>query len=396
MSFMLIHLNHKLGEDKGAALFSTVLLVLFVFTVAIAILELTSMENRISYNQQQAAKALYLAEAGIQLAIHRLEHDPQWKTGYRNYQIGDGVIKEVVVDNRLNSVRIESLGEVEGVQRRISAELAKIRVPFTYPLITNQLVLRPGANLTIEGDALHFGDFFLTNPGALEGFLIVDGTVQLGKGVFRGTVSATGSISVHEEAQVTARLVSSQEIDILGEPWESIETHSSVPILVQNISTIPDFSWYYHQPNFLLEEPVLFVEELFSGIFIAAEDLTIMTDEPDSAIPGQTAVVVPGTAIITCNLVPNDPMNQSLLIVAENIIIMPGVTRIWAALLATGSIQVMGGSATREFYGTLQAPLITLPPGTTKLTYYPLAGNHLVSNPQVLFQVTAWNELMLR
>ena len=391
---MLSDLQKKLVEEKGSALFVTLLLVILVFTIGIAILELTGTETKISHNQKIATQALFLAEAGVQMAIHQLELDPQWKAGYRNYPLGKGVIKEVKIENKLYSVRIESQGEVQGVGRRIRTDLTKIPVPFVYPLITGNLVLRPGANFKIEGDALHYGNFTLTNFAELEGFFLVDGLVLLDKGIVKGTISATGPILVNDEAQVEGTLVSGENVEINDDlPGES-EAHSSIPILMPNVPVEPDLNWYFQRPHFSIEEPVVFIEELVSGIHVASGDLTVMVDESGSPFLGQIAVVVPGTVRISCNLIPGDSLSHCIFIIAEDIIVEPGVTQISGALLASGSIQVMGGSFNKEFYGTLQAPLVSMPPGTTRLTYYPLAGNHLVKRTQVLFQVTDWLEVM--
>lgn len=387
-------LNKKFGDEKGSTLFITMLLVVFVFTIGIATLELTGLETVISHNHQLATQALFFAEAGVQMAIHQLELDPQWKAGYRNYPLGEGVIKEVKIENKLQSVRIESQGEIQGVGRRIRVDLAKIPVPFTHPLITNNLVLRPGASIKIEGDALHYGNLCLANSGNLEGFLLVDGSVHLENGMVQGVISATGPVVVSNEAQVEGKLVSNHNIQINRDLPGGIEAYSSIPVLMPNIPVMPDFNWYYQRPHSVIGEPVILVEELFSGIIVAPGDITIMAGESGSTFLGQIAVVVPGTARIACNLIPEDAQHHSIFIIAEDIIVDPGVTEIWGALLASGSIHVMSGAFKREFYGTLQAPLISMAPGKTELEYVPLRGNHLVKSTQVLFQVNDWLEVI--
>ncbi|NLC77009.1 MAG: hypothetical protein GX750_05245 [Clostridia bacterium] len=387
-------LSEKFREERGLVLFPTMMLVILIFVIGLATLELTVMESRISFNQLEAARALSLAEAGVQMAVHQLEADPWWKEGYRNYLFGEGVIKEVKVDNKLYSVTIESLGEVNGIGRRIRVELARIPVPFAYSLVTNNLILGPGTKLLIEGDALHLGDFALTGLAELESFLLVDGSVTIDQAIVKGAIHATGEIAIHGAADIKAKLVSSREIKFKSNQSRDGEVYSDIPVLVPNISTAVDFNWYAQKPHQLLEEPVLSVDNLCSGILLASGDLTIMREGEQSYYQGQTVIVVPGTVRISCDLVPADPSAQSLFIVADQIFVDAHVRELWGALIAADSIQLMGGSPKKEIHGTLKAPSIMLSPGTIKLYYLSLPGNHLVKEPQFLYQINNWLEVI--
>lgn len=374
-------------DSRGFILFPTVMLVILVLVIGLATLELAGTEVKLSGNHKLALEALYLAEAGVQMALHMLERDPAWQQGYRNYPLGRGVIKTVTVTHEGNLVTIESQGEVLGVGRRIRVQLEKVPVPFTHVIETNSLDLRPGAMVMVEGDAVHFGDFALAH-GELDALLTVEGSVRLAGGRFKGAMAATGAITVYPDAQVEGTLISAKEVS-------GVEGYAGVPVILPAGSLPPDLHWYYQQPRFPVEEPVLDLGELSSGFYIAGGDLTLVGQNPVSNYQGSVAVVVPGTLFVHCNLIPENPELDTLVLAAERIVVSPWVTDCAGIFLAAEEIQIEGGTLSRKLAGSLVAPRISIGPGQVTLSYYPFPGAHLVKQPQMLLQVNKWQEIML-
>lgn len=390
---MFICPDKIISENRGFFLFPTVLLITVVFVIVIATLELAETEAKINHNQKLATEALYLAEAGIQMAIHMLERDPNWQIGFKNYPLGEGIIKEVTLKHTSNSVTIESQGVVQGIGRRIRVQLAKMQVPNIHTVETQSLVLRPAAKVKLAGETIHFGDFTLEHA-ELEGFLTVEGAAQIISGSFEGALAATGQIIIRENAVVEGTLVSSQGIKHLANS-RHLGLYPHTPVLITKQAAQLDLDWYYRQPHMPVEEAVLFPDEISSGFYVAAEDLTLMGGETGFTYEGASAIVVPGTLFINCSLIPIDPKFDTLVLVAEKIILGPGAAEVWAILLATEGIQIETGSSTKTLFGSLQAPRITFSPGTAVLNYYPFAGNHLVKKHYTLFKVTRWQEILL-
>lgn len=382
-----------LADNQGFILFPAVMLVILVLVIGIAALELSETEVRISHNQRLALEALYLAEAGVQMAVHMLECDPAWRQGFRNYPLGRGLIKTVIVTHQGNAVTIESQAEVLGVGRRIRAELTKIPVPFTHVMETRFLNLHPGAQVILKGHSLHFGDFSLVG-GELEGLVTVEGSARLAGGSFKGALAATEEIVVSGDAVVEGILVSAKGVYGTQNPGQA-ETYVNLPVMLPSQSPPLDLHWYYQQPHFPVEEPVLNPEDLFSGFYVAGEDLSLAGENPVSTYGGSIAVVVPGTLFIGCSLKPQDPQADTLVLAADRILVAPWVTELHGILLATDRIDIEGGAVPQKLTGTLVAPQISIGPGPITLTYSPFAGTHLVKEPQVLFQVSKWQEIML-
>lgn len=382
-----------MSENKGFFLFPTVLLITVVFVMVFATVELAETEAKINHNQKLATEALYLAEAGIQMAIHMLERDPNWQIGFKNYPLGGGVIKEVTLQHTSSSVTIESQGEVKGIGRRIRVQLAKIQVPSIHILETKSLVLRPAAKVKITGETVLFGDFTLEHA-ELEGFLTVEGTAQIISYSFKGALAATGQIIIRENAIVDGTFVSSEGIKHPANS-QHFRLYPYTPVLTPKQSSQLDLPWYYQQPHIPVEEAVLFPEELSSGFYVALEDLTLIGEETVFTYEGASAIAVPGTLFVNCSLIPEDPGSDTLVLAAERIILGPGATEVWGILLATEGIQIETGSSAKEIYGSLRAPRITFSPGTATLNYYPFVGNHLVKKPYTLFKITGWQEILL-
>lgn len=378
--------------NRGFILFPTLMLVILLLVIGLAVLELAATEAKISDNQRLAVEALYLAEAGVQMAIHMLELDPAWRQGYRDYPLGRGLIKEVTVNHGSHSVIIESQAEVLGAGRRVRAELTKIPVPYAQALATTSLRLLPGAQIRLQGEAVHYGDFHLSG-GRLEGILTVEGTALLSGGSFRGALAATGEITVTGDAEVAGTLVSAQAVTCTLNTWQA-ESFGGIPVLLPPQAPLQDLNWYYRQPHFPVEEPVLDPGELVSGLYIATGDLSLLGDST-LTYQGSIALVVPGTLFVGENLVPENPETDTLLLAAETIVIAPWVTEMGGILVATEAIVFEGGTAAKRIRGTMTAPLIILEPGFVDLAYHPYAGTHLVPAPETLFRVSRWQEIML-
>lgn len=390
---MLIRQCEILFENRGFFLFPTALLITIIFVIVIATVELVETEAKINQNQMLAVEALYLAEAGVQMAIHMLEREPNWQIGFKNYPLGEGVIKEVTVEHRNNMVTIESQGEVQGIGRRIRVRLDKIQVPNIHVMETQSLFLRPAAKVKLVGEAVHIGNFTLTHA-ELEGFLTVEGDVQIINSDFQGALAATGQIIVGDNATIEGTLVSSQGIE------HSVNSHLCrlypyTPVTIPKQSSQLDLHWYYQQPHMPVVEEVLFTDEIGAGFYVAFEDLTLLGGETGFTHEGASAIAVLGSLFVNCSLIPQDPRSDTLVLAAERIILGPGAKEVWGILLATEEIQIQTGPSPTEIFGSLQAPRITILPGTATLNYHPFTGGNLVKRHYTFFQLTEWQEIVL-
>ena len=113
--------------EKGMAMLSVILVILITIVLLNGLMAMTFTEIRISLNDQYGAQALYLAEAGNELAIDYLYNNLNFRgelltlsTFDNPIFLGAGRINSVMVQNNPPNVRITSEGEVGGVIRRVA------------------------------------------------------------------------------------------------------------------------------------------------------------------------------------------------------------------------------------------------------------------------------------
>lgn len=107
-------------NSSGAILFGVLIVVLTISLIGASLVALLSSLALSSQYEINQAKALYLAEAGINHAIHLLQSQAIIVTQEENFisptQLGDGTY-EVKLD--FSQSLITSTGKVGGVRRRI-------------------------------------------------------------------------------------------------------------------------------------------------------------------------------------------------------------------------------------------------------------------------------------
>lgn len=387
--------KEKLIEEKGFFFFQTVLLFAIVLALGIAVFELARVERKISQNQEKATEAFYVAEAGIQMAIHQLDNNPLWSSGYKNLLFGTGKIHAVEISHSTNEVRIESQGEVGGVSRRIRVDFLKEKLPFKHVLLTNSLQLSPGTALYAKGKIMHSGNLVLPSFSFLEGQIEVDGTVKMNDFHFRGSLGSYRQIEIDEKTIIEGSLVSKEEILCNNSAIDGPGFFPLTPMIRPPGLPIVDFNWYRNKRPVLLEEINYLIEDFGAGIYMSSGDLTITAEDFTGIYFGKKAIVSEGSVYIRGDFAPQNYKDDALLIIGKHIIVDSQVSSFWGALIAKESIFIENGLMDKNFFGTLQAPLVNLPSGTINLQFYPIPGENLVRSPQTVFKQIDWLEIMV-
>ncbi len=73
-------------------------------------------------------QALNITRSGVNLAISRLRQQKTWRTGFSNFAVSGGSVSVRIVDMGLDTVRITSVGTINGVQHTsvLEAKLSSI------------------------------------------------------------------------------------------------------------------------------------------------------------------------------------------------------------------------------------------------------------------------------
>ncbi|MBC7325933.1 MAG: hypothetical protein H5T99_11580, partial [Moorella sp. (in: Bacteria)] len=111
-------------QQRGSALPGVLLAILVLSLLGAGLLSLSMVERQGAANEVKITQATYLAEAGINLALARLRHDPAWRDGLGETYLppARGRIISVSVVSQAASYRLRSVGEIDGVQRAIEVD----------------------------------------------------------------------------------------------------------------------------------------------------------------------------------------------------------------------------------------------------------------------------------
>lgn len=165
-----------ISNQKGfAALFITILILVIVFGVALSIAILTFGEQRILGNVIKSSQAYYVAEAGIEDALLRLNKGMNFSSPY-NLIVGQGTATIEISDSIGGSRTIISQGDMLNRIRKVRAIRA---------MTTEKISFYYGAQV---GD----GGMSMGNNSEIQGSVFSNSSVR-GAGHITGTVKVAGS-----------------------------------------------------------------------------------------------------------------------------------------------------------------------------------------------------------
>ena len=95
-------MTHRARRQRRAAVLLVVLLLVGITaTLLCLLLDTHTIQIRCIHNQVGAARAQYLAEAGVQDAMSELLLEPSWRTGFtdKEFPLGSGHTYTVTLDD---------------------------------------------------------------------------------------------------------------------------------------------------------------------------------------------------------------------------------------------------------------------------------------------------------
>lgn len=227
-----------LKEEKGLALMSSILILLILLTLGSALLSLATIEYKTVLNQKKSVQALYLAEAGVNLAIAELKLNPHLlentinntlvseplSLGNQRGTVNEVQLKKTFEEGTIWGVVIESRGEIEGKTRKLVVSLELIQDTAAPKIVAGSANL---SNTTVNGD------LYLFMPGnhrvdQVNGNIRVNGNLYV-EGVVSGDVFATGEI------------VESKGGKVLGHRYEFMDLE------LEEIDLEDILAWYFSE-----------------------------------------------------------------------------------------------------------------------------------------------------
>ena len=106
-------------KNNGSVMLMTVFLIAMLSAVVIGIMQINAEEIQLSRNHICAAKALCIAEAGLNDALAQIRNDSQWDDGFTDKAFAQGQYSVDVNDSTISSIGTSS----EGFVARIEADI---------------------------------------------------------------------------------------------------------------------------------------------------------------------------------------------------------------------------------------------------------------------------------
>ncbi len=126
------------NQESGIVLIVCIILLLMLSLIGISSMMTSNTEMDISGNSQHSVSAFYIADAGIEKALAVLQDSTEWRTGFYNDSLADGVFNVQLFDSLTypylgKSILVRSTGEVQGASSTIEAIFGpKYRTHFQY------------------------------------------------------------------------------------------------------------------------------------------------------------------------------------------------------------------------------------------------------------------------
>lgn len=125
--------RQEIFNNKGISLIAVTIVMLLVATLALLVASLMSTGNISSLTDMQSQQAFYLAQAGMEWYMERLQNDSDWRTPpavKTNQAFGPGTFSVTYANQARNAIDVIGTGKVTGwdgnaVQRIIRQHVAR-------------------------------------------------------------------------------------------------------------------------------------------------------------------------------------------------------------------------------------------------------------------------------
>lgn len=168
------------ANQRGMMLAPVMGILAIIASLALSYTALTLYNHKILLNDKQGEQALFIAEAGIEDALHELKLNSSWRTGFSNKSFASGSYSVSVSStswlNVSNALAIQSEGHITQSRAKsvITAIIALGSAMFDSAIQSTQNINMNHDSGTISGDVTTGGNY-----NANSGSLVVQGTVNL-------------------------------------------------------------------------------------------------------------------------------------------------------------------------------------------------------------------------
>ena len=193
---------NAISNDRGMARIITLAIMALLSGVVLMSVDRSSTDIELSYNQLHEEQAFYIAEAGAKRAVVELQGDVNWRAGFNNVELGDGLDTVSITDSLLDSALIEtvivlSVGTVKGSNSSIEIDVIPLPIyPFGFAMFSESGITMDKNTCTdsYNSDSGTYAATVLDSLGSVgtNGTLTTSKDVAIGGGV---TVATPGGIT---------------------------------------------------------------------------------------------------------------------------------------------------------------------------------------------------------
>jgi len=203
-------LNPQKNQKGFAAFYITLLIMAVILGIAGSIFISTWGEQKISGNIVKSSQAYYIAEAGIEDALLRLEKDMNWSSPY-TFNLGNGSTTVTISDIIGGSRTITSEGNVLNRLRKIAVvyEVSTEKTSFYYGAQVGE-----GGILMDDGSAI-YGNVFSNGNIVAGPNTEITGTAKVaktGNKIDGATIGNDAYVDICENSNISGTLTSSTTI----------------------------------------------------------------------------------------------------------------------------------------------------------------------------------------
>jgi len=242
--FPVLHIASKLlSNKKGVVLLLTFIVMTTILSISIVFLYLTSIQTRATGYTTSGHKAFWLAEAGLQAAIHRLKNDEDYRDDPFSISadLGEGSYL-VTVTKEDSTYTLSSTGTVRNINRKVEQSVSITGTPeaYNYAIYTSSTIQDThSSNFTIIGDIQEKASNFpivdmiyyksIASPGQ-----DIPGNHEFTPGTYSGIWYIGGSVAIGSNVTINGSVIAEKQISCSREGNIVINASSPYPALITN------------------------------------------------------------------------------------------------------------------------------------------------------------------
>ncbi len=135
-----------LNSERGSALLIALCLMGMLTLAALLAVNTSNTDVDLAFNQLNADKAFYIAEAGAKRGIAEIRTDRTWNSGFTNLTFGGGAFSVTIADSTtdpglVDTIIVTSSGEANGASATVEITLIPEYIyPFRYAMFADDIV----------------------------------------------------------------------------------------------------------------------------------------------------------------------------------------------------------------------------------------------------------------